>query len=157
MNNTTFSSNLKKAFYLFLIAFFVSSYSFSQYDSKAFYGSATNSNTLNAVGTSQLVDFNAGAAVIDMGITAQTDNNALKPYGLVYELVSSGIPVHWIIRDGKSFEDASNKVDQIDITVTGTTTRLGNTSTGAKGLKAGPFLIAAEFIEDAYTIASRFQ
>ena len=87
-----------------------------------------------------------------MGITPQTDNNALKPYGLVYTLVEAGVPVYWIIKDNKSFVDASNKMDQTDIIVSGTTTRLGNTPTGPKVLKAGPFLIPAEFIDDAYVI-----
>lgn len=89
-------------------------------------------------------NFSAGAAVIDMGISPQTVNNWLKPYGLVYQLVKSGIAVNWIINPNKSFVDESNKVDQIDLSVSGKTTRTGSVSTGIKDLKAGSFLIAAE-------------
>ncbi|WP_304236942.1 hypothetical protein [Jiulongibacter sediminis] len=41
-----------------------------------------------------------------MGITPQTVNNALKPYGLVYALVDKGIEVKWIINPGKSYDDS---------------------------------------------------
>ena len=51
---------------------------------------------------STLTDFNEGAAIIDMGISPQTTNNALKPYGLVHALVVEGIPVHWIIKIGRA-------------------------------------------------------
>ena len=101
------------------------------------------------VGQNTTTNFNSGAAVIDMGVTPQTDNNALKPYGLVYDLVSQGIPVNWIINPAKSFVDADNKEDQVDLTVSGKTTRTGTISTGSIDLKAGPFLIAAEFMADA--------
>ena len=50
-------------------------------------------------GQSTDTDFNAGAAVIDMGISPQTDENGLIPYGLVVALVDAGIPVNWIIND----------------------------------------------------------
>ena len=99
-----------------------------------------------SIKTSSNVNFSAGAAVIDMGISPQTVNNGLKPYGLVYELVKNGIAVNWIINPNKSFVDASNKVDQIDLSVSGKTTRTGAVSTGIKDLKTGSFLIAAEFI-----------
>ena len=89
-------------------------------------------------------DFNAGAAIIDMGITPQTSNNALKPYGLVHALVGEGIPVHWIIKDSKSFEE-------IDIVISGTLTKSA-TSKQTKNLKAGPFLISAEHMTDAESI-----
>ena len=89
-------------------------------------------------------DFNAGAAIIDMGITPQTSNNALKPYGLVHALVGEGIPVHWIIKDSKSFEE-------IDIVISGTLTNSA-TSKQTKNLKAGPFLISAEHMTDAESI-----
>ncbi len=149
---TTLFSNLKKAKFILLVVFFISAYSFSQVSSNSFSQNGQSINRINNLGTSTPTDFNSGAAVIDMGITPQTDNNALKPYGLVYTLVEAGIPVHWVIKDGKSFVDASNKEDHTDLEVVGTTTRLGNTSTGLKELKAGPFLIPAEFIDDAYTI-----
>ena len=96
--------------------------------------------------TTSYVNFAAGAAVIDMGIVPQTVNNGLKPYGLVYELVKNGIVVQWIINPNKSYIDATNKVDQIDLSVSGKTTRTGSILTGIKNLKAGSFLIEAEYI-----------
>ena len=99
--------------------------------------------------TSSTFDFAAGAAVIDMGIIPQTVNNGLKPYGLIYALVANGIPVNWIINPDKSFVIASSKVDQIDLSVTGKTSRTGNILTGNKDLKAGPLLIAAEYMNVA--------
>jgi hypothetical protein len=48
----------------------------------------------------------AGAYVIDMGVQPQTIDNALKPYGLLYELLSENyIPVKWVIRSGKGKDD----------------------------------------------------
>src|SRR5262245_21616019 len=44
------------------------------------------------------VNFSPGSYVIDMGVMPQTAANGLKPYGLVYNLVTSnGIPVSWAI------------------------------------------------------------
>jgi len=105
--------------------------------------------SLNIKGQSTATDFPQGAAVIDMGITPQTANNGLKPYGLVYALVSEGIPVNWIIKPTKSFVNSTQKVDQTDLIVSGKTTRYGNNSTGNKQLKSGPFIIAKEYISTA--------
>lgn len=47
-------------------------------------------------------NFNPGSFIVNMGITPQTNNNALKPYGLVYDLVKNyGVPVKWIINPAK--------------------------------------------------------
>ncbi|MBV1922792.1 MAG: HYR domain-containing protein, partial [Flavobacteriaceae bacterium] len=136
-----------KTFALFLIVFFITIFSYSQ-----------NNRTTNSLPASTLTDFNVGAAVIDMGISPQTENNGLRPYGLVYELVNNlNIPVYWVIKDGKSFTDPNNKQDDTDLLVNGTTTRLGGTSTGIKELKAGPFVIPAEFIDDAYAKIEEWQ
>ncbi len=98
-------------------------------------------------------NFNAGACVIDMGIIPQTANNGLRPYGLIQELVSvHEIPVYWIIDDTKSFVSATGKVDQTDLTVTGTINS-NPASTGITvDLKSGPFLIPAEFMVDAQAV-----
>ncbi len=100
--------------------------------------------------------FAAGAAVIDMGIVPQNENNGLAPFGLVYDLVTQGIPVYWIVDPNKSFVDEDNIVNQIDLTVTGTTTRTGTTPITAD-LKTGPFIIAAEFMDLAYAIIEQWQ
>ena len=99
----------------------------------------------------------AGACVIDMGITPQTVNNGLAPYGLVYDLVvNHKVPVYWIINPNKTYVNAKNIVNQTDVTVTGTTTRLGTTAITAN-LKAGPFLIPANYVATAAPIIEQWQ
>ena len=105
---TTFSSNLKKAIFLFLIAFFVSSYSFSQ-----------------------TVEIPSGSVIIDMGVSPQTYNNSLKPYGLVYSLLKNHTtPVIWSI-------DPNKIKDGIDFNV------------DSKNFKGGPFIISEEYLSPA--------
>lgn len=44
-----------------------------------------------------------GSFLINMGVMPQTINNALKPYGLVYDLVKNHkVPVKWVINPGKT-------------------------------------------------------
>jgi hypothetical protein len=44
---------------------------------------------------SQTETFQAGAFVINMGVTPQTVANGLKPYGLIYHLILNyGVPVN---------------------------------------------------------------
>lgn len=78
--------------------------------------------------------FQAGSCIIDMGVTPQTYNNGLKPYGLVYQLLNTNrIPVYWCINPNKTFEQQQPKVDQADFTVDGRTFR------------GGPFVIPAAY------------
>jgi hypothetical protein len=54
----------------------------------------------------------AGSFIVNMGVTPQTIDNGLKPYGLVYALLDAGCPVHWVInpskvKDGIDFSHAS--------------------------------------------------
>lgn len=47
--------------------------------------------------------FGPGSLIIDMGQSTQTVGNALKPYGLVYDLVTNfRVPVEWAIDPNKS-------------------------------------------------------
>src|SRR4051812_44828196 len=47
--------------------------------------------------------FSAGSYVIDMGQPTQTVGNALKPYGLVYDMVTNfKVPVNWAINPNKT-------------------------------------------------------
>jgi len=112
-------------------------------------------STKVVLGQSTPTNFNAGAAVIDMGISPQTDNNGLKPYGLVVALVDAGVPVNWIIKDTKTYggSDVLTKSgnDGIDLTVNGTPTA-ALVAKSTSNLKAGPFLIAAEFMVQATPI-----
>jgi len=74
--------------------------------------------------------FQAGALVIDMGISPQTVGNALQPYGYLTNLFANDIPVEWVIKPGKA-------KDSIDFTVDG------------KNFSGGPFVIKAGFAPQA--------
>ncbi|WP_460189752.1 immunoglobulin-like domain-containing protein, partial [Urechidicola sp. KH5] len=97
----------------------------------------------------------AGACVIDMGNDSgtftPTEENSLWPYGLIYELVETHqVPVYWVINPNKSFVNDSdngnpNIVNQIDITVTGTTTQSGVTPI-TRNLQASPFIIPEQYL-----------
>ena len=77
----------------------------------------------------------AGSAIIDMGVTPQTYNNGLIPYGLIYDLsINNKIAVYWAVNNNKSWVNPSAKQDQIDMTVDG------------KDYKGGPFVIPQEFM-----------
>jgi len=74
MNTTTLISYFKKGSYLLVLALFFSFQSYSQ-------------NTK---------DIPSGSVVIDMGVSPQTYDNGLKPYGLVYKLLRDyTIPIVW--------------------------------------------------------------
>jgi hypothetical protein len=67
----------------------------------------------------------AGSFVIDMGITPQTVANGLKPYGMIYDLITNyGVPIKWVIDPGKV-------KDGIDF------------SHGGFDYRGGPFIIPA--------------
>ena len=69
-----------------------------------------------------------GSYIINMGVVPQTINNGLKPYGLVYELISKyNIPIKWVISTTKLS-------DGIDFSYAGVS------------YKGGTFIIPAEFI-----------
>ena len=73
----------------------------------------------------------SGSFVINMGIQPQTIGNGLKPYGLIYSLITNfKIPVKWIIAPGKA-------KDGIDIIYNGTE------------LRGGPFIIEAQYRSQA--------
>lgn len=85
---------------------------------------------------SQTTTFATGSYIINMGIVPQTANNALKPYGLIYDLLKNyRIPVYWVINQSKT-------KDAADFSYNGT------------DYKGGTFIIAKEFITS--TITSRF-
>jgi len=69
----------------------------------------------------------SGSYIIDMGVMPQTVGNALKPYGLIWELLENHlVPIKWAIQSGK------NK-DGIDFTYNG------------MNFRGGPFIILAEY------------
>lgn len=78
----------------------------------------------------------AGSVIIDMGVLPQSINNAIKPYGLVYELVHDRyIPVIWSVNPLKA-------KDGIDFTVDG------------RDFSGGPFIISAPFLSDSNVLTT---
>jgi hypothetical protein len=68
---------------------------------------------------SGLVSFAPGSLIIDMGQTTQTVGNALKPYGLVYDLVTNfKVPVDWAINPAKTTFAFNNPAASVDFTAT---------------------------------------
>ncbi len=85
--------------------------------------------------------FSPGSAIIDMGVTPQTYNNGLIPYGLIYDLsINNKIAVYWAVNNNKSWVNPSAKQDQIDMNVDG------------KDYKGGPFIIPEDFMVFAQPI-----
>ena len=71
--------------------------------------------------------FYSGALIINMGVTPQTTNNGLQPYGLVYDLIKNqNVAVKWIINPTKI-------KDGVDFTYNGISFR------------GGTFILPAEF------------
>lgn len=69
----------------------------------------------------------SGAYIIDMGVTPQTVNNGLKPYGMLYDLLNNyKVPIKWVINQSKV-------KDGIDFSHNG------------KDYRGGPFIIPAEY------------
>jgi hypothetical protein len=69
----------------------------------------------------------SGAFIVNMGIVPQTDGNALKPYGMIYDLVTNySVSIKWVINPSKT-------KDGIDFNYAGT------------DYKGGPFIIEAVY------------
>ncbi|MDD3876444.1 MAG: HYR domain-containing protein, partial [Bacteroidales bacterium] len=78
-----------------------------------------------------MVTFAQGSYIIDVGSLTQTNANGLKPYGLLYQLITvDGIPVSWAINSSKA-------KDGVDFTAEG------------KDYRGGPFIISAEHVNAA--------
>lgn len=80
------------------------------------------------IGQTTYTDFNAGAAIINVSISLQTDNIGLKPYGLLVALLDKGFPVHWIIHTNLDFVSDTKEV----------LTKVDCSNTNIAGCKAGP-------------------
>lgn len=76
---------------------------------------------------SQTEAFSSGAFIVNMGVVPQNVGNALKPYGMVYDLIKNyKIPIKWVISPTKL-------KDGIDFTYSGI------------DYKGGPFIVASEY------------
>lgn len=76
-----------------------------------------------------------GSLVIPMDSASQ-DRGILRAYGLVYKLLSSGVPVRWSIAPGKAQNGLDFAADARDVET--------GASRGRVSYRGGPFLIAAE-------------
>ena len=75
-----------------------------------------------------------GSFIIDMGFTPQSIGNGVKPYGLIYALISDHqVPVEWVIKNSKT-------KDGIDF------------SHNSKDYSGGPFIIREEFLDSLVLI-----
>jgi hypothetical protein len=84
--------------------------------------------------------FAPGAYLVDIGQATQTVGNALKPYGLVYDMVTNfKVPVNWAINPAKTtFHLDPGDPTPVDFTAT--------TTTGTKSYSGGSFVIDAAFL-----------
>ena len=96
--------------------------------------------------------FAAGSYVIDMG-QAQTVGNALKPYGLLYDLVTNQrIPVSWAIAPNKDWAFTSDPLgndtigNTVDFTAMADHDWDPNTASISKDYRGGSFIIQASLM-----------
>jgi len=76
---------------------------------------------------SQIETIPAGSFIVDMGIVPQTVGNALKPYGMIYDLINNyGVPIKWVIEPTKG-------KDGIDFTY------------NSRDFKGGPFIVTEPY------------
>jgi hypothetical protein len=88
--------------------------------------------------------FQPGSLIVDMGQSTQTVGNALKPYGLVYDMVTNfKVPVNWAINPAKTtFRlDAGNPIP-VDFTAT----IVSGAGTVSKQYAGGSFIIDVGFL-----------
>jgi hypothetical protein len=68
-----------------------------------------------------------GSFIINMGVVPQTIGNALKPYGMIYDLIlNNKIPIQWIIESGKAKDGVDFNYNGVDY-------------------KGGPFIVPVEY------------
>ncbi len=97
-----------------------------------FYLNLGNVKEVKAAGNETLA---TGSFIINMGVTPQTYNNGLKPYGMLYDLLKNyKVPIKWVINSSKA-------KDGTDFTYGGT------------NYCGGPFIVPAEYINS--TISAR--
>ena len=78
--------------------------------------------------------FRQNSLIIPMDTTYQ-DRGVLLAYGLLYRLLKEGVPVHWVIKAGKSRGD-------VDFTAKSKDLRSGQ-SLASHGYRGGPFVVEA--------------
>lgn len=86
-----------------------------------------NGNNQNSCTESLKIPYASGSYIINMGVTPQTDQNALKPYGMIYDLIKNyNVKIVWIINPNKVKDGVDFKYNGVNYS-------------------GGPFLIPAEY------------
>ena len=76
--------------------------------------------------------FASGSLIIPMDTTYQ-DNGMLKAYGLIYNLLSHGVPIRWVINPAKAYQGTDFTASATDLKTNAVIT--------AHGYRGGPFVI----------------
>lgn len=95
-----------------------------------------------------LESFQLNTLIIPMDVAFQ-NNGMFRAYGLVYNLLSNGIPVKWAIKPGKSF-------DGIDFTASAIDLQSG-TPVVNHNYSGGPFIIDSAFYTQALPFITAWQ
>jgi hypothetical protein len=97
--------------------------------------------------TALTTSYPAGSLIIPMDATYQ-DVRMLHAYGLVYRLLSSGIPVDWVIQPGKSYMGTDFTASFRDV---------WTMATGTHGYRGGPFVVDSSHHDAALAIIQAWQ
>ncbi|MCA9717361.1 MAG: DUF11 domain-containing protein [Myxococcales bacterium] len=92
--------------------------------------------------------FEAGTLIIPMDTTYQ-DYGMFEAYGLVYELLRSGVQLEWVIREGKAFGDPDFTTSSVD--------HLSGDPVLSHGYRGGPFVVRAADAPAALPIIDAWQ
>lgn len=117
-------------------------------------GNGAEAGAATIPGSSADTTFPAGSLIVDLGIVTgnaeyQTKDEALKPYGFVFELlVNRKIPVSWIIANGKVAGNppATGKSDDVDFSTSVAPNGSGGPVT--KSYKGSAFVVSQRYLSD---------
>jgi len=93
-------------------------------------------------------DFDPGSYIIPMDLDYQ-DEGMLRAYGLVYDLLRAGVPVRWVIRDGKGYGESDFTATSIDVAT--------GAPVGEHDYRGGPFVVDAADAAEAADIIADWQ
>ncbi|MBE0431371.1 MAG: hypothetical protein IBX67_06055, partial [Dehalococcoidia bacterium] len=85
-------------------------------------------------------DFGAGSLIIPMDVQYQ-NMGMWKAYGLVYNLLSNGVPVSWAIKPDKAFSGTDFMATAVDLRTSG--------NIGSYAYSGGPFIIDSVYAAQA--------
>lgn len=109
---------------------------------------STGAPTDTETGGPELEDFDAGALIIPMDIDFQ-DLGMLSAYGLVHRLLREGVPVYWVIAEGKAYGDVDFEATSVDVAT--------GADVGTHGYRGGPWVVAEPDAAAARPIVMEWQ